>query len=126
MMKLIFTFAGISGLIAVVLGAFGAHGLRGKIDASLMHAFETGVLYQFIHTLVLLFCLLLVHQVGRFWALDYAAYAFSAGILLFSGSLYLLVFTGQKWLGPITPLGGLCFIAGWVLLTISIWQKVEL
>ena len=126
MMKIIFTFAGISGLIAVVFGAFGAHGLRGKITDALMHAFETAVLYQFIHTLVLLVCLLLMQQLGRHWAFQFASYSFVAGILLFSGSLYLMVFTGFKWLGPITPLGGLCFIAGWMLLSLGLWQKVEL
>jgi uncharacterized membrane protein YgdD (TMEM256/DUF423 family) len=125
MLKIIFTFAGISGLVSVVLGAFGAHLLRGKIDERLMHAFETGVHYHLAHSIVLLFCCLLIQQWGKHWSLEFAAYSFSAGIILFSGSLYLLSVTGMKWLGPITPLGGLCLIVGWCLLSISIWQNSQ-
>lgn len=121
-MNIIFAFAGASGLVAVVLGAFAAHGLKGKLDERLFHAFETGVNYQMSHTLVLLLCCLMIDQWGKHWSLEYAAYMFIAGIFLFSGSLYLLAITGMKWLGPVTPVGGLCFIAGWCLLTIGIWR----
>ena len=125
MIKFIYIFAGLSGLVAVALGAFGAHALRGKLDDRLMHAFETGVNYQMSHTLVLLLCCLMIQQWGRHWSLEFAAYAFALGILLFSGSLYLLVMTGMKWLGPVTPLGGVCFIIGWGFVTIGIWQHAK-
>jgi len=122
MLKLIFTFAGISGLISVVAGAFGAHALRGKLDDRLMHAFETAVSYQISHSLILIVCCLLLEQWGRHWAMEYAAYAFAAGIVLFSGSLYLIALVDARWLGPVTPLGGLCLILGWAMLSIGIWQ----
>lgn len=123
MLKIIFTFAGISGLVGVALGAFGAHALRDKLSERLMHAFETGVSYQISHTLVLIFCCIMIEQWGRHWALEYAAVAFTAGIVLFSGSLYLISILDVAWLGPATPLGGLCFILGWAFLTIGIWQN---
>ena len=123
MIRLIFTFAAASGLVSVVLGAFAAHGLRGQLDERLEHAFETGVHYQMIHSVVLLIVGLMVEHWGRHWALSSAAWSFVAGIFLFSGSLYLLALTGMKWLGPITPIGGLAFIVGWGLLAVGIWQN---
>jgi len=125
MLKVIFTFAGLSGLVSVILGAFGAHALRGKLDERLMHAFETGVNYQLGHSIVLLICCMLIQQWGKHWSLEFAAYSFTAGIILFSGSLYLLAITGMKWLGPVTPIGGLCLIVGWTLLSIGIWQNSQ-
>jgi uncharacterized membrane protein YgdD (TMEM256/DUF423 family) len=123
MPKLALLFAALSGFLSVGLGAFAAHGLRGSLDPRLMNAFETGVSYQMQHSLALLFVGVLSLVWGRHWALDYASYGFMLGIVLFSGSLYLLALTGWKWPGPITPLGGLSFLAGWVLLSIGIWQK---
>ena len=122
MIKLVFIFAGLSGFLAVALGAFAAHGLRGKLDDRLMHAFETGVSYQISHTLVLILCCVMIEQWGKHWSLEYAAYSFALGIVFFSGSLYLLAVTGMKWLGPVTPIGGLFFMIGWLLLTVGIWQ----
>lgn len=122
MIKFIFIFAGFSGLVSVVFGAFGAHALRDKLDERLLHAFEIGVNYQMSHTLALLSCCLMIQHWGKHWSLEYATYAFALGIVLFSGSLYLLALTGVKWLGPVTPLGGLCLVVGWCLLTIGIWQ----
>lgn len=124
-LKFIFLFAGLSGFLGVALGAFGAHGLRGKLDASAMHAYETAVSYQLFHTLALLVCLLLTIQLGKYWAFTYASFAFTIGILLFSGSLYLLTVFGLKVLGPVTPLGGIFLLAGWILLSLGIWQKFQ-
>lgn|SRR6185312_7641650 len=120
-------FAGISGCIAVILGALGAHALNGKVEAGLlspqsMHAYETAVHYQLMHTLAIMAMVALRDK--------YPLYSktiitlFMIGIVLFSGSIYGLVagnLTGinMKWMGPITPLGGLCFIAGWVAIVIS-------
>ncbi|MDA9063935.1 DUF423 domain-containing protein [Pseudomonadales bacterium] len=121
--KLVLLFAAISGFLSVGLGAFAAHGLRGRLDPKLMSAFETGVGYQMSHTLVLLIVGLLMLLWDRHWALQGASYAFMAGIVLFSGSLYLLALSGWSWPGPITPLGGLGFLIGWGLLGVAVWQK---
>ena len=123
MIKFFFLFASLSGLVSVVLGAFGAHALRGRLDERAMHAFETGVNYQFTHTIMLLVCCFMIEQWGKQSYLEYAIYAFMLGIILFSGSLYLNAVAQLKWLGPVTPLGGVCFILGWALLTVAIWQR---
>nr|WP_317932336.1 DUF423 domain-containing protein [Halioxenophilus sp. WMMB6] len=115
-MKFFASFASISGLLAVVLGAFGAHGLKGKIADPLLSAYATGVQYHFYHTLALLFVVVLLLLQGPSRLLGASAGFFIAGIVAFSGSLYLLALGGPKWLGPVTPLGGLCFMVGWVLL----------
>lgn len=114
--------AGFSGLVAVVLGAFGAHGLKGKVTPELLSAFQTGVQYQFYHTLALLAVALLLFRFPDLALLNWAGVAFVAGMLLFSGSLFALTFGGPRWLGPVTPVGGLCFMVGWVLLCISAWR----
>ncbi|WP_026374649.1 DUF423 domain-containing protein [Aestuariibacter salexigens] len=116
-MKLLTIFAAISGMTAVILGAFAAHGLKGKLSEPLLNAFQTGVQYQFYHTLALLFIVLISRFVPS-TLLSWSGYFFAAGILLFSGSLYLLALTGIKWFGPITPLGGVCFIAGWAMMLV--------
>jgi uncharacterized membrane protein YgdD (TMEM256/DUF423 family) len=107
--------AGIAGCVGVALGAFGAHGLKSRLEPDLLAAFETGVRYQMYHALAL--CAAAwgwARWPGRWFAL--AGWAFIAGIVIFSGSLYLLAVTGQRWLGAVTPLGGLAFIAGWAAL----------
>ncbi|MCB1647257.1 MAG: DUF423 domain-containing protein [Pseudomonadales bacterium] len=121
-MKALFLFAALSGMTSVILGAFGAHGLRGRLEERLMNAFETGVTYQMSHSLAILLVCVLIQLWGRNWALQYAGLAFTVGILMFSGSLYLLALTGMKWLGPVTPLGGVFFIVGWGLLAWGVWQ----
>lgn len=125
MVRFVVTFAAISGLLSVVLGAFASHGLRDRLDERLLHAFETGVTYQMSHSLALLVTALIIEQWGRHWALDGALAGFITGIVLFSGSLYLLALSDMKWLGPITPLGGLAFIVGWGLLAIGVWIKAS-
>lgn len=96
----------------VALGAFGAHGLKNRLTPEMLTVFETGVRYQAYHALGLL---LLAALRGP----DKAGWCFVGGILLFSGSLYALALTGVRWLGAITPLGGLLFLAGWALLAFS-------
>ena len=106
-------FAAILAGLAVVLGAFGAHAMQDRYDATALATFETAVRYQMYHALALLGCGLLGktgHRSGG------AAVCFVLGIVLFSGSLYVLVLTGTKWLGAVTPLGGVAFVAGWALL----------
>lgn len=111
--------AAASGFVAVTLGAFGAHGLKGKLTPELLNAFQTGVQYHFYHTLALLVVGLLLIRFPAERLLMTSGGLFLLGILLFCGSLYLLVLGGPRWLGPVTPLGGLCFMAGWVTLFIT-------
>ncbi|SDK39181.1 DUF423 domain-containing protein [Microbulbifer yueqingensis] len=113
---LLTAFLGGSG---VILGAFGAHGLRGKVAENLLEAFKTGVHYQLIHALALFGVALLMQQWGERMALLVAGALFAAGVLLFSGSLYGLTFGGPRWLGPVTPLGGSLMIAGWAALFVA-------
>ncbi|GAA0356232.1 DUF423 domain-containing protein [Bowmanella denitrificans] len=117
-MKWILTLAAFFGLTGVMLGAFAAHGLKGKLENQLLAAFQTGVQYQLWHTLALILLVLLYRQQPQ-PLLQWAAISMCSGVVLFSGSLYLLAITGMKWLGPITPLGGLAMILGWLLLLIA-------
>lgn len=114
-MKALFVFAAASGMLSVILGAFAAHGLKQKLPENLLSAFQTGVEYQMAHSLAILLIVLL-HKSFNDALMVYAAGAMAVGIMLFSGSLYLLAITQVKWFGPVTPLGGLAFIVGWGLL----------
>ena len=106
--------AALLGATAVVLGAFGAHALRARLDASQLATWSTAVEYHLVHAAVLLALALYGASGSR--AVGLPAALFSAGIVLFSGSLYALVLGGPRWLGPVTPLGGLCLIGGWLAL----------
>lgn len=103
----------IAGGLAVALGAFAAHGMKGHFGAESLATFETGVRYQMFHALALCLCGTLGANGRR---TSGAATAFGLGILLFSGSLYALVWLDQRWLGAVTPLGGVAFLVGWILL----------
>ncbi len=110
---------GLLGGLAVGLGAFGAHGLRGRLSLERLETFETGVRYQVYHALALLAAgLLSAHLPGAGWAAA-AGWLFLAGVLLFSGSLYLLVFTGNTRWGAVAPIGGTALIAGWACLALA-------
>lgn len=124
MQKLFIICASISGALAVMLGAFGAHALRQFLETSgRLETFETAVKYQFYHTFALFFVGMLLFRINSS-LLNYAGYSFLAGILVFSGSLYILCFTGiTKW-GAVTPIGGLFLIAGWVLLVITAFKNL--
>ena len=101
--------------LAVAAGAFGAHGLEGRVSADRLETFHTAVTYQMYHALALLVVGWAATQ-GWGGAVDWAGYCFLAGTLVFSGSLYVLVLTDTGWLGAITPFGGVAFIVGWGLL----------
>ncbi|MCG6989312.1 MAG: DUF423 domain-containing protein [Gemmatimonadetes bacterium] len=110
-----FALGAIFGFLAVALGAFGAHGLRGRLTPNDMAVYETGVRFQMYHALALL----AVAWAATRWpvgTLRLAGWLFVVGIVLFSGSLYALVLTGHRALGAVTPLGGLSFLAAWALL----------
>jgi len=119
MQKLFIMIASLSGAVAVGLGAFGAHALKNKLSSNgYLETYQTAVQYHFIHTLALLFIGLIIKQYPSN-LLNYSGWAMIIGIILFSGSLYTLSITGIKWLGAITPIGGLAFIIGWVLIFVS-------
>ena len=109
------------GLSAVAMGAFGTHGLRGIIGPELLAVWRTAVDYQMFHALALL-ALALAPASSNGGPVSFACRSFVLGILLFSGSLYLLVLLGRSWLGALTPLGGLCLMAGWGALGVHGWR----
>ena len=113
-----------SALLAVAAGAFGAHALRGRLASDLLEVFETAARYQMYHALALLVVGLVLSRAsagGGAW-LGAAGWLFLAGTLLFSGSLYALALSGARWLGAVTPLGGLAFLAGWAALALGVWR----
>jgi len=116
------SLAAVSGLLAVALGAFGAHALKARLDETALAVYQTAVQYHFYHSLALLavglFCLWLPQS----RLLLASGMAFVIGLLVFCGSLYILSFTGMRWLGAITPLGGLSFMVGWTLLALAGWR----
>jgi len=120
--------AAILGAASVMLGAFGAHGLKSRMNAEAFDIFETAVKYQFYHVFALLSVAIISQSIpGNF--LNWSGKCFIAGIILFSGSLYLLSYfkmagnTQMHWLGAVTPFGGLCFIAGWLLLAVAVLRS---
>lgn len=120
--KLFLCIGAISGALGVILGAFGAHGLKDRLSEKMMANWMTGVEYHFYHTFAILAVgLLAMHFHSR--ALTGSGWAFVIGIAVFSGSLYAMALTGITRLGAITPLGGLAFIIGWILLAAAVLQK---
>ena len=108
----------LAGVMGVALGAFGAHGLRGRLSPEMLGVFETAVRYHIYHALALVLTASLMGRIeGR--SIVAAGWFFTAGIVLFSGSLYMLAATGITLLGAITPLGGLAFLIGWACLAIA-------
>lgn len=125
MQKTFGIIAALYGALAVILGAFGAHALKEKLDAYQLEIFNKGVQYQFYHVIALFAVVFLAEKIQP-KTLTFAGWFFSVGILFFSGSLYLLATRSLMGtdaltpiLGPVTPLGGLCFIIGWILLLVS-------
>ena len=118
-MKVFLTAGALSGVLAVLLGAFGAHLLKNMISPDMLEVYKTGIQYQFYHT----FALLAVGLQMNFKptkSLKWSGYLFIGGILVFSGFLYLLAITGIKSLGMIVPIGGLMFVAGWICMLIHL------
>jgi uncharacterized membrane protein YgdD (TMEM256/DUF423 family) len=121
MERIFFAIGALSACLGVAAGAFGAHGLKSRLDAEMLTVFETAVRYQMYHA----FALFVVAWALTRWPghlMETSGWLFIAGTILFSGSLYLLSLTGQRWLGAITPLGGLAFLAGWLCLASIIWM----
>ena len=116
-------FGALSAGIAVALGAFGAHGLESRLSSDLLATFETGARYQMYHALGLLVVAWVVAQGPKSRQAVLACWLFLAGTVLFSGSLYILALSGLRWLGAITPLGGVAFVAGWFSLALAAWRR---
>lgn len=116
MAKTLLLLASVAGLLAVALGAFGAHGLRDRLSPELMSAYQTGVQYHFYHALALLGVAVLMAVRPEWRGLALSGWLFVAGMLLFSGSLYLLALTGTRWLGAVTPIGGALLLLAWATL----------
>ena len=114
--------AGVSGFLAVAAGAFGAHALRARLDPAMLAVFETGARYHLIHALAMLAAAWAVDRTRRTPAAT-AGWLFLAGTVLFSGSLYALALSGIGVLGAITPLGGVCFLAGWLCLGVALARR---
>ncbi|UCH53194.1 MAG: DUF423 domain-containing protein [Pseudomonadota bacterium] len=120
MHKLFLIIGALASALAVALGAFGAHALKARLAPDLLAIYHTGVQYHFFHALGLLLIGLAATQwPGSTW-LRASGWTMLAGIVLFSGSLYVLALTGQRWLGAVTPLGGVAFIGAWILLAIAV------
>ena len=112
----------ILGALGVLLGAFGAHGLKDKVEPRMLDIWSTATQYQLWHALaIVLVALLLSRQETASSATVFAGWAFTVGVLIFSGSLFLLVLSGKGWLGAITPIGGVALVAGWIALAIGLW-----
>ncbi len=125
MAKLFISLAALSGMLAVAFGAFGAHALKGRLDDYALGVYTTAVQYHFYHSLALLAVGLLALQLPQSAALKTSGYLFALGLVVFSGSLYVLSLTGLRWMGAITPLGGLAFMAGWLCLAFASWQQLS-
>ncbi|MEN9225472.1 MAG: DUF423 domain-containing protein [Thermostichus sp. HHBFW_bins_43] len=118
-MGVFLALAGLLGGLGVGMGAFAAHALRTQLNEGSLHLLETAVRYQMVHALALGLVALLLARVPSSALLWAAGWAFGLGVLLFSGSLYALAFTGIRWLGAITPVGGVAFLMGWACLALS-------
>lgn len=118
MNRLFLTIGALSGAISVAAGAFGAHALRDKVEPRLLEVFETAARYQMYHALALLAVGVVAARTAGSLAVS-AGWLFVVGTVFFSGSLYAMTFTGLRILGAITPIGGVCFIAGWVCLALA-------
>ena len=120
--RLFFLIGAVSAFVGVAAGAFGAHALKDRLSADMLATFEVGVRYQMYHA----FALIAAAWAQARWpgALATASgWLFVAGTIVFSGSLYLLSLTGQRWLGAVTPVGGLAFLAGWFCLACACWKS---
>jgi len=121
-MKIFLVLGSLNAFVGVALGAFGAHGLKSRVAPEMLIVWQTGVQYHLVHALALVLIGILCQLMPEAALLRVSGWSLLVGILLFSGSLYLLVLTGTRQLGMITPLGGLAFLAGWLLLAFAAWR----
>ena len=112
----------VMALLGVALGAFGAHALKGQVDGYYLEVYKTGVLYQMLHALGMVLIGLIAQQHTENRKIVLSGYLMLGGIVLFSGTLYLLAITGVRWLGAVTPIGGTLFIVAWGMLAAATWR----
>lgn len=117
-----FSVGALFGAVGVAVGAFGAHALKARVDDYMLQVFETGVRYQMYHALALIAVAWAAARWPDRW-IDVSGWLFVAGIVIFSGSLYTMALSGLRWLGAVTPIGGLCLILGWATLAIAVWRS---
>jgi uncharacterized membrane protein YgdD (TMEM256/DUF423 family) len=118
--KLFLVLGGLNALLAVALGAFGAHALKASLSAEMLSIYQTGVQYHFYHALGLILIGLVAAQMPQSGWVKWSGGLMLAGIVLFSGSLYILSITGARWLGAITPVGGIAFILAWFMFAVAV------
>ena len=121
--KILLALGSLNAALAVLLGAFGAHALKDRLDESMMNVYQTAIQYHFYHALGLVLVGILALHFPSSSLLRWSGTALIAGILLFSGSLYLLAISNVRWLGMITPIGGMAFVTGWVLLLVAVARQ---
>jgi uncharacterized membrane protein YgdD (TMEM256/DUF423 family) len=118
--KLFISLGAAFAALAVALGAFGAHALKDRLSPEMLGIYHTGIEYQFYHALGLLVVGILSRSIADSTALQWSGTLMVAGIVLFSGSLYALTLSGERWLGAVTPVGGVAFIAAWICLIVAV------
>ena len=121
--KVFLILGGFNAVLVVLLGAFGAHALKARLPAEMLAVFQTGIHYHLFHTLGLIAVGLVATQIPASAYLRWSGWLMLVGIILFSGSLYVLSVSGLRWLGMVTPFGGMSFIAAWVLFVIAIMKQ---
>ena len=122
-MKLFVVLGSLNAFLAVALGAFGAHGLKSMISADMLTVWQTGVQYHMFHALGLVLLGILIHLLPQTTTLLISGWLIFSGIILFSGSLYAMALSGVRALGMVTPIGGIAFLLGWLLMAFSAFQK---
>ena len=122
MSKIFIILGSLNAFLAVALGAFGAHRLQSKLTEQMLATYQTGVKYHMMHALGLILIGIISRWTSASVLINWSGWFICAGIVLFSGSLYLLSISGIRWLGDVTPLGGLSFLAGWILLAIAAFK----
>ncbi|WP_090396288.1 DUF423 domain-containing protein [Natribacillus halophilus] len=122
MARIILAIGTIMAALAVAIGAFGAHGLEGRVSERMLENYQTGVQYHMFHALGMIAAGLTAALAGGNALLGWSGGLMFFGIIVFSGSLYTMALTGMTWLGAITPIGGVAFIVGWILLTVAVFK----
>lgn len=122
-MKLFVLLGSLNAFLAVALGAFGAHGLKSKVSADMLMVWQTGVQYHMFHALGLILLGILIHLFPQIDQLRVSGWLLFSGIVLFSGSLYVMVLSGVRALGMVTPIGGIAFLMGWLLLAVFVFRN---
>ncbi len=123
MNKTFLLLGSINAFLAVALGAFGAHGLRSKLSAEMLAIYQTGIQYHMFHAVGLMIVGLVFQWISNSSVMIWAGWSMIFGILIFCGSLYILSISGVRWFGAITPIGGLGFLAGWLLFAYAIFKQ---